>query len=133
MFARYNKVFLNSLQHLRVSISIPNICDGNTLTLFSGFVAERVNLRYFLALGMILSGIASYLFGLARILDIHSLAYFMLVQIFGGVVQTSGWPGVVTVVGNWFGKNKRGKVLTFCILSSFVYLNYKNPFFFVYP
>ncbi|XP_034234377.1 glucose-6-phosphate exchanger SLC37A2 isoform X2 [Thrips palmi] len=74
----------------------------------SGFVAERVNLRYFLAMGMMLSGIASYLFGLARFLDIHHLSYFVIVQVFGGIVQTSGWPGVVTVVGNWFGKSKRG-------------------------
>lgn len=28
----------------------------------------------------------------------------------GGVFQTSGWPGVVTVVGNWFGKGKRGLI-----------------------
>lgn len=75
---------------------------------FSGFIAERVNLRYFLAMGMILSGIASYLFGLARFLDIHNFSYFIIVQVFGGIVQTSGWPGVVTVVGNWFGKSKRG-------------------------
>ena len=27
-----------------------------------------------------------------------------------GVLQTSGWPGVVTVVGNWFGKGKRGLI-----------------------
>lgn len=67
-------------------------------------------MRYFLAFGMILSGIASYLFGLARMLNIHNLSYFVIVQVFGGIVQTSGWPGVVTVVGNWFGKDKRGMV-----------------------
>ena len=32
----------------------------------SGFVAERVNLRYFLAIGMILSGTFTVLFGLGR-------------------------------------------------------------------
>ncbi|KAE8742622.1 hypothetical protein FOCC_FOCC011846 [Frankliniella occidentalis] len=74
----------------------------------SGFVAERVNLRYFLSFGMIFSGIASYFFGLARVLNIHDYSYFVVVQVFGGIVQTTGWPGVVTVVGNWFGKSKRG-------------------------
>jgi sugar phosphate permease len=29
-------------------------------------------------------------------------------QILSGVVQSTGWPGVVTVVGNWFGRRKRG-------------------------
>ena len=27
-----------------------------------------------------------------------------------GLFQTTGWPGVVTVVGNWFGKGKRGLI-----------------------
>lgn len=47
----------------------------------SGFIAERVNLRYFLAIGMILSGIFSYLFGIARTYNIHHMAYFVVVQV----------------------------------------------------
>ncbi|XP_046743105.1 glucose-6-phosphate exchanger SLC37A2 isoform X5 [Diprion similis] len=77
---------------------------------FNGFVAERVNLRYYLSLGMIFSGICCYLFGIARPYEIHSLWYFILVQALGGVFQTTGWPGVVTVVSNWFGKGKRGLI-----------------------
>ncbi len=33
-----------------------------------------------------------------------------VLQALGGVLQTTGWPGVVTVVGNWFGKGKRGLI-----------------------
>ncbi|XP_025074988.1 glucose-6-phosphate exchanger SLC37A2 isoform X2 [Pogonomyrmex barbatus] len=76
----------------------------------SGFIAERVNLRYFLSIGMLASGISSYLFGIAKPYNIHNLWYFVFVQILGGIFQTSGWPGVVTVVGNWFGKGKRGLI-----------------------
>ncbi|XP_058805839.1 glucose-6-phosphate exchanger SLC37A2 isoform X2 [Phymastichus coffea] len=76
----------------------------------SGFIAERVNLRYFLSLGMIGTGIFTYLFGIARPYNIHNLWYFIFVQGMGGVFQTSGWPGVVTVVGNWFGTGKRGLI-----------------------
>ncbi|XP_070157160.1 glucose-6-phosphate exchanger SLC37A2 isoform X1 [Polyergus mexicanus] len=76
----------------------------------SGFIAERVNLRYFLSLGMLASGISCYLFGIAKSYNIHSLWYFIVVQAIGGIFQTSGWPGVVTVVGNWFGKGKRGLI-----------------------
>lgn len=47
----------------------------------SGFIAERVNLRYFLSLGMILSGFFTYLFGLAYSRNIHNLSYFILVQV----------------------------------------------------
>ncbi|XP_075166909.1 glucose-6-phosphate exchanger SLC37A2-like [Haematobia irritans] len=76
----------------------------------SGFVAERVSLRYFLALGMIFSGVFSYLFGMAKTWGIHSMAYFVFVQICAGIAQTTGWPGVVTLIGRWFGKSKRGLV-----------------------
>lgn len=77
---------------------------------FSGFIAERTNLRYFLSFGMLASGISCYLFGIAKSYNIHNLWYFIFVQAIGGVFQTSGWPGVVTVVGNWFGKSKRGLI-----------------------
>ncbi|XP_022230111.1 glucose-6-phosphate exchanger SLC37A2 isoform X1 [Drosophila obscura] len=76
----------------------------------SGFVAERVSLRYFLSMGMILTGVFTYMFGIARTSNIHSLWYFILVQIFAGIFQTTGWPGVVTLVGRWFGKSKRGLI-----------------------
>lgn len=76
----------------------------------SGYVAERVSLRYFLSFGMILSGIFTYLFGIAKPFEIHSLWYFIIVQALAGICQTTGWPGVVTVVGRWFGKSKRGLI-----------------------
>ncbi|XP_055610274.1 glucose-6-phosphate exchanger SLC37A2 isoform X2 [Uranotaenia lowii] len=77
---------------------------------FSGFIAERVSLRYFLALGMLFSGIFCYLFGVAKVYDIHSMWYFVFVQAMAGMFQTTGWPGVVTIVGRWFGKAKRGLI-----------------------
>lgn len=86
----------------------------------SGFIAERVDLRYYLSLGMLLSGIFTYLFGIAYYLDIHSFPYFVLVQILGGIVQSTGWPGVVVCVGNWFGKSRRG--LIFGIWNAHLYV-----------
>ncbi|XP_017073236.1 glucose-6-phosphate exchanger SLC37A2 isoform X2 [Drosophila eugracilis] len=76
----------------------------------SGFVAERVSLRYFLSMGMILTGVFTYMFGIARTSNIHSLWYFVVVQICAGIFQTTGWPGVVALVGRWFGKSKRGLI-----------------------
>ncbi|KAK2180995.1 hypothetical protein NP493_418g02045 [Ridgeia piscesae] len=77
----------------------------------SGHLAERLNLRYFLCGGMLLSGLFTALFGLARYWKIHSLPYFIVVQVFGGLVQSSGWPSVVTCVANWNGKGNRGVVM----------------------
>lgn len=47
----------------------------------SGFIAERVNLRYFLSLGMLLSGVFTYVVGLAKVYNIHNLWYFILMQV----------------------------------------------------
>ncbi|XP_050302480.1 glucose-6-phosphate exchanger SLC37A2 isoform X1 [Anthonomus grandis grandis] len=76
----------------------------------SGFIAERVNLRYFLSLGMLFSGVFSYLFGIGKTYNIHNIWYYIIVQGLAGVAQTTGWPGVVTVMSNWFGKSKRGLI-----------------------
>lgn len=77
----------------------------------AGHVGDRVSLRWFLAGGMMGSGIFVSLFGLAYWLNVHWLGYFLIVQIMGGLVQATGWPSVVTVLGNWFGKTKRGLIM----------------------
>lgn len=77
---------------------------------FSGMIAERVSLRYFLALGMLFSGFFCYAFGYAKANDIHSMLYFVVVQGLAGIFQTTGWPGVVSVVSRWCGKSKRGLI-----------------------
>ncbi|KAH0623222.1 hypothetical protein JD844_031296, partial [Phrynosoma platyrhinos] len=77
----------------------------------SGIFGERLPLRYYLSGGMLLSGLFTCLFGLGYYWNIHQLWYFVLVQIFNGLVQTTGWPSVVACVGNWFGKGKRGFIM----------------------
>ena len=47
----------------------------------SGTIAERVNLRYFLSIGMVLSGSFTILFGLGKYWTIHSLAYYIVIQV----------------------------------------------------
>lgn len=47
----------------------------------SGFIAERVNLRYFLSLGMVFSGGFCYLFGIGKTYDVHNLVYYIFVQV----------------------------------------------------
>ncbi|KAK3799464.1 hypothetical protein RRG08_066667 [Elysia crispata] len=77
----------------------------------SGHIADRMNLRYYLSGGMILSGIFTIGFGLGYFYNIHAFYYYIAMQIIGGAFQASGWPGVVTCVGNWFGKGKRGLIM----------------------
>lgn len=49
-----------------------------------GFVAERSDIRYFLAIGMLFSGLFCYALGLARYYNIHSLTYFIIFQFLSG-------------------------------------------------
>lgn len=77
---------------------------------FVGHVAERTNLRNFLASGMIMAGLWTVCFGFAYYWKIHSFSYFVAVQVLGGVFQATGWPSVVTLVGNWFGKKRLGLI-----------------------
>eukprot|EP00117_Sycon_ciliatum_P023620 scpid70190/ scgid20030/ Sugar phosphate exchanger 2; Solute carrier family 37 member 2; cAMP-inducible protein 2 len=77
----------------------------------SGHIGDRFNLRYFLFAGMLLSGIFTSMLGLAYFFNIHSFAFFVVVQLFGGIVQSTGWPSVVAVMANWFGVGHRGFVM----------------------
>ncbi|KAK2492419.1 hypothetical protein MC885_002568 [Smutsia gigantea] len=77
----------------------------------SGIFGERLPLRYYLSTGMLLSGLFTSLFGLGYFWNIHMLWYFVLIQICNGLAQTTGWPAVVSCVGNWFGKGKRGLIM----------------------
>lgn len=77
----------------------------------SGHLGDRVDLRYFLTGGMLGSGVCVALFGAAFFWQIHSMTYFVVVQVVGGLLQATGWPSVVSVMANWFGKGKRGLIM----------------------
>ncbi|KAK3738535.1 hypothetical protein QZH41_012045 [Actinostola sp. cb2023] len=70
-----------------------------------------MDLRIFLSGGMFVTGIFTMLFGFGYFWKIHSLAFFLTVQIFAGFFQSTGWPSVVECVGNWFGKGRRGLIM----------------------
>ncbi|TNN48395.1 Glucose-6-phosphate exchanger SLC37A1 [Liparis tanakae] len=63
----------------------------------SGIIGERVPIRLYLTVGMLTSGLFTCLFGLGYVAN--------------GLVQTTGWPSVVTCIGNWFGKGRRGLIM----------------------
>ncbi|XP_075436628.1 glucose-6-phosphate exchanger SLC37A1-like isoform X2 [Ascaphus truei] len=77
----------------------------------SGMMGERLPLRYFLSCGMVASGFFTVLFGFGYFYNIHNLSYYIIIQVLNGLVQTTGWPSVVTCIGNWFGKGRRGLIM----------------------
>ena len=78
---------------------------------FSGHIGDSMDLRVFLTYGMVGSGIFVTLFGMGRGWEQHSMSYYVFVQILAGIFQSTGWPSVVSVMGNWFGKSKRGLIM----------------------
>ncbi|XP_058104519.1 putative glycerol-3-phosphate transporter 1 [Magnolia sinica] len=78
---------------------------------FAGHLGDRLDLRVFLTIGMVGTGLFTALFGAGYWLNIHSFYYFLVIQMVAGLFQSTGWPSVVAVVGKWFGKRKRGLIM----------------------
>lgn len=77
----------------------------------AGHLGDSLDLRLFLTSGMILSGIFVGLFGMGYFWNIHLFWFYLLMQMLAGLFQATGWPSVVAVIGNWFGKRKRGLIM----------------------
>jgi len=83
-----------------------------TVGLFvSGYVGDRVDRRYFLTVGMLGSSLATLLLGAAYRWKIHSLNYFIVINVIFGLFQSIGWPTVLGIMGAWFGHESRGLIL----------------------
>ncbi|KAK4431637.1 putative glycerol-3-phosphate transporter 1 [Sesamum alatum] len=78
---------------------------------FSGHAGDRMDLRIFLTIGMVGTGLFTALFGIGYWANVHLFYYYLIVQMLAGLFQSTGWPSVVAVVGNWFGKKKRGLIM----------------------
>lgn len=78
---------------------------------FVGHIGDRVDLRILLTVGMVGTGLFTAAFGAGYWVDIHSFYYFLGIQLIAGLFQSTGWPSVVAVVGNWFGKKRRGLIM----------------------
>lgn len=65
-------------------VSPPAVCFNPKVWFWifcSGIFGERLPLRYYLSVGMLMSGLFTCLFGLGFYLNIHSLAYYAFVQV----------------------------------------------------
>ncbi|KAL5019747.1 hypothetical protein ScPMuIL_002639 [Solemya velum] len=77
----------------------------------SGHTAERLNIRYYLTFGMLGSGLFTAAFGFGYFWNIHAIGYFIVVQVVCGFLQATGWPCMLAIMGNWFGKSRRGFIM----------------------
>ncbi|KAK7346767.1 hypothetical protein VNO80_21290 [Phaseolus coccineus] len=77
----------------------------------AGHLGDTLDLRLFLASGMVGSGIFVGLFGMGYFWNVHNFWFYLSMQMIAGMFQATGWPSVVAVIGNWFGKRKRGLIM----------------------
>ena len=68
-----------------------------------GGVSDKCNPRYFMALGLILSGIVNIIFG-----SFESIIFFTILWTINGWVQSMGWPPCGKTMKVWFSNNERG-------------------------
>jgi len=77
----------------------------------SGFIGDRVNLRYMLSIGIGGSAILTFLFGYLWVpLNIKNKMYFRVLFFLNGLFQSTGWPASVAIMGHWFAKSSSGLV-----------------------
>lgn len=77
----------------------------------AGHLGDKLDLRIFLTTGMVGSGVFVGLFGMGYFWDVHVFEFYLGMQMVAGLFQATGWPSVVAVIGNWFGKRKRGLIM----------------------
>lgn len=75
----------------------------------NGYVADRLNIRYFLATSLTSCGLLAIALGLSKTLQVHQLWYFVLLQALAGYASAT-MPAMVAVVGAWFGTAKKGLI-----------------------
>lgn len=78
----------------------------------NGVFCDRSNPRYFMAFGLILTGISNIFFGLSS-----SLFLFGLLWALNGWFQGWGWPPCAKLLTHWFGQQERGTWWSACTTS----------------
>ncbi|XP_021262079.1 glucose-6-phosphate exchanger SLC37A1 isoform X1 [Numida meleagris] len=101
----------NNYKQLLGALDYSFLCAYAVGMYLSGIIGERLPIRYYLTVGMLASGLFTAMFGLGYFCNIHNLWFYIMAQIANGLVQTTGWPSVVTCIGNWFGKGRRGLIM----------------------
>ncbi|MCB1136046.1 MAG: MFS transporter, partial [Chlamydiia bacterium] len=71
---------------------------------FSGVIADRSNPRFFMAIGLIMTGVVNILFGMGS-----SILFFAIVWGLNGFFQGFGAPPCARLMVHWYAKSERGR------------------------
>jgi len=89
---------------LSISYGVSKFC--------SGILSDRANPRYFMAVGLILTGLFNILFGCS-----NSLLLFAIFWALNGWFQGWGWPPITKQLTYWYTKEERGMWWSICSTS----------------
>ncbi|CAD5222829.1 unnamed protein product [Bursaphelenchus okinawaensis] len=82
------------------------LCYSGGLLLWGG-IGDRWNPLKVVVIGMIGSGLSLTLFGtLPVVTHFYNVIYYIIIYAVFGVMQGAGWPNEVTIMANWFKKNR---------------------------
>ncbi len=70
----------------------------------SGIAADRSNPRYFMSIGLILTGIFNILFGFSS-----TILFFAIFWALNGWFQGWGWPPCARLLSHWYSQQERGR------------------------
>ena len=70
----------------------------------SGILADRSNPRYFMAIGLILTGVFNIFFGMTS-----TILFFALFWGLNGFFQGWGWPPCARLLTHWYAQKERGR------------------------
>jgi OPA family sugar phosphate sensor protein UhpC-like MFS transporter len=87
---------------LGILASVLSIAYGMS-KFISGVLADRSNPRYFMALGLFLTGLCNIFFGMSS-----SLGMFIVFWGANGLFQGFGWPACARTLTNWYSHSERG-------------------------
>lgn len=68
----------------------------------SGILADKSNPRYFMSIGLFLTGICNLCFGLSS-----SLFLFVVIWALNGIFQGFGWPACTRTLTDWYSQSER--------------------------
>jgi len=71
---------------------------------FSGIISDRVNARYFMSVGLIITGVANICFGLSS-----NLLWFFIFWMVNAIFQGWGWPPCAKLLTHWYPRTERGR------------------------
>jgi OPA family sugar phosphate sensor protein UhpC-like MFS transporter len=69
----------------------------------SGIISDRSNPRYFMSIGLIITGVLNIVFGFAS-----SMLFFSVIWFLNGMFQGWGWPPCARLLTHWYSQNERG-------------------------